>query len=73
MVPQTTNEMLPFLRAASGVVAEQEGLNSHAAIVGLALDKAVIVGATNATRLLKTGTTVTVDGSRGIVYSGHMR
>ncbi len=73
VVPQTNNEMLPFIRAASGVVAEQEGLNSHAAIVGLALDKAVIVGATNATRLLKTGTTVTVDGSRGIVYSGEMR
>ncbi len=45
-------------------------MNSHAAIVGLALDKPVIVGAENATQILKSGTTVTLDAARGIVFSG---
>ena len=45
-------------------------MTSHAAIAGMALDKPVIVGAQNATKILKGGTTVTVDADRGIVYSG---
>jgi len=44
-------------------------MNSHAAIVGLALDIPVIVGAENACLRLKSGTTVTVDAARGIVCS----
>jgi pyruvate kinase len=70
VVPETSNELLPYLKAASAIITEREGLNSHAAIVGLALDMPVIVGAENATRILKSGTTVTVDATRGIVYSG---
>ncbi len=71
VVPETTNGLLPYLRQASAIIAERPGMNSHAAIVGLALDKAVIVGANNATKILKSGTTVTVDSTRGIVYSGN--
>ncbi len=70
VMPETSNELLPYLRAASAIVTEREGTNSHAAIAGMALDKPVVVGAQNATRILKSGTTVTVDASRGIVYSG---
>ena len=36
----------------------------------LALDLPVLVGAENATKLLKSGTTVTLDCQRGIVFSG---
>ena len=42
---------------------------SHAAVVGLALDVPVIVGARNCTRLLKSGWTVMLDANRGIVCS----
>ena len=73
VMPETSNELLPYLRAASAIVTEREGTNSHAAIVGMALDKPVVVGARNATRLLKSGTTVTVDATRGIVYNGEER
>lgn len=73
VVPQTTNDLLDYIRDAKGIITEQSGLNSHAAIVGLALDKPVIVGALNATKILKSGTTVTVDASRGIVYSGNAK
>ncbi|MGN0172483.1 MAG: pyruvate kinase [Acutalibacteraceae bacterium] len=67
VIPQTSNKLLPLLREAAGIVTEADGLNSHAAIVGMALDKPVLVGAANATRILKSGTTVTLDGERGAV------
>ena len=70
VVPETSNEILSILKSASAVITERGGANSHAAIVGLTLGKPVIVGAQNATQLLKSGTTVTVDAARGIVFSG---
>lgn len=70
VIPQTSNHILGVMKEAGGVITETDGVNSHAAIVGLTLDKAVIVGAENATQLLKSGTTVTLDASRGIVFSG---
>lgn len=72
VIPQTTNDILPLLRDAAGIITEQAGLNSHAAIVGLALNKPVIVGARNATDILKSGTAVTLDACRGIVYHGNI-
>lgn len=67
VIPQTTNVLLPLLKKASGIITEQPGHNSHAAIVGLSLDIPVIVGAENATRILKSGTVVSLDATRGIV------
>lgn len=70
VIPETSDAILPLIKRASGLVTERGGLNSHAAAAGLALDKPVIVAAQNATHILKSGTTVTLDASRGIVYSG---
>lgn len=70
VIPQTSNNILPLIRDAAGIITEADCLNSHAAIVGLALDKPVLLGAENATKLLKDGTTVTLDTKRGIVFSG---
>ena len=70
VLPATDNTALSLMKASSGIITELGGMNSHAAIVGLALDKPVIVGAEHATQLLKSGTTVTLDASRGIVYGG---
>ena len=69
VVPFTTNDMLPFMREAAGIITEEAGTNSHSAIVGLTLDKAVIVGATNATRTLKDGMTISMDCVRGVVQA----
>ena len=68
-VPYTTNDLLPYLRQAAAVISEESGVNSHAATVGLTLDKAVIVGATGATQRLKDGIMVSVDCSRGVVQT----
>lgn len=71
VIPKTTNALHRIIRTAKGVITEQEGVNSHAAIMCLALNKPVLVGARNATRILKTGTVVTLDGHRGTVYSNN--
>lgn len=70
VIKETSNEILSILKSASAIITERGGMNSHAAIVGLTLGKPVIVAAQNATQLLKSGTTVTVDAGRGIVFSG---
>jgi pyruvate kinase len=57
------------LRSAAGLIVEEEGLESHAAIVGLTLDIPVIVGAKNATKILKSGVTVTMDAKKGMVLN----
>ncbi len=70
VIPQTSNALLPLLREAAGIVTEAGGMNSHAAIVGMALEKPVLLDAHNATRILKSGTTVTLDAERGVVMFG---
>ena len=69
VVPFTTNDTLPFMREATGIITEEAGTNSHSAIVGLTLGKAVIVGATNATRTLKDGMVISMDCARGVVQA----
>ena len=70
VMPKTTNDVMDLLKKAAGIIVEEEGASCHAAIVGAAFDIPVIVGAKNATKLLKTGTTITMDSSRGLVVSG---
>ena len=67
VIPETDNSIMRILRTASAIITEKSGADSHAAVVGLSLDIPVIVGAENATKILKSGTTVTVDAGRGIV------
>lgn len=71
VAPYTSNEMLSVMKRASAIIVEEEGANSHAAIVGLALDIPVILGAQNATNILKGGSVVTVDARKGIIFYGN--
>ncbi|RDU22164.1 pyruvate kinase [Anaerosacchariphilus polymeriproducens] len=64
---ETNNEMLQYIKNASALVVERDGLSSHAAVVGLSLEIPVILGAKHATQILKSGSVITVDGERGIV------
>ena len=70
VMPKTTNGVLPLLKSAAGIITEEGGSDCHAAIVGMALDIPVIVGAANATLILRSGTAVTVDAEKGIVSAG---
>ena len=68
VIPSTSNELVPIIKKAKGVICEQDGTSSHAAVVGLTLGIPVIVGARNATHILKNGIAVTMDSQKGIVY-----
>ena len=57
------------LRQAAAVISEESSADSHAATVGLILNKPVLVGAMGATRHLEDGVTVSVDCARGIVQT----
>lgn len=69
VIPETTNKLMSLLRRAKGIITEKGGLTSHAAVVGLSLDIPVICGAEHATKLLRSGITVTMDATAGLVYS----
>jgi pyruvate kinase len=64
-------EMVPAIEKCAALIAEEGGLTSHAAVVGLNLGIPVIVGVENATKLFKDGQEITVDSSRGVIYNGH--
>ena len=66
-VRETDNSMVEYLRRAAGIITEQPGQNSHAAIAGLAMAKPVITGAQHATDILKSGAVVTMDAVTGRV------
>ena len=70
VIPRTSNKILPLLKTAAGIITEEGGFDSHAAIVGMTLDIPVIVGAVNATQILRSGTAVTMDSDKGIVSAG---
>ena len=69
----TDKDMVDFMKQASAIIVEQGGLTSHAAIVGLNLEKPTIVGAKDATKILNDGDIVTVDTVTGLVYKGEAR
>lgn len=64
---QTTREMFSMLRKSSAIVLEDDNPEGHGAIAGMSLDIPVIIGAKNATNILKSGAVVTVDGENGTV------
>ncbi len=67
VIHETNNSLLPVMRKCAGIITEVDGADSHAAIVGLALNKPVIVGAKNATALLKTGANVNIFAGKSVV------
>lgn len=64
---QTTREMLPLVRKAAGLILEDADPEGHGAIAGMSLDIPVIIGASNAASILKSGAVVTMSGQTGDV------
>jgi len=63
-------EMVEHLQGVEGIIAEEGGLTSAAAIIGLELGIPVIVGAEGAASLLEDGQVISLDVERGLVYRG---
>lgn len=67
----TDREMMPSIEKCVGIITEEGGLTSHAAVVGLSLGIPVIVGVKEATTLIRHGQEITMDAETGVIYKGH--
>lgn len=70
VAPFTNPDYVPAMKIAAGIITERGGRTSHAAIVAREFGIPAIVGTVNATKMLKTGDMVTVNGTKGEVYKG---
>lgn len=69
LVAETTSpELMPACQKAGGIITDQGGMLSHAAIVSRELNIPCVVGTSNATEAIKDGDIVEVDGDKGVVY-----
>ena len=59
---------VPLFSIAGAVVSDVGGVLSHCAIVARELGKPAVVGTQVGTNVIQTGQTITVDGTKGIVY-----
>jgi len=66
----TMPDMVPAMKRAVGIVTDEGGMTSHAAIVSRELGVPAVVGTGSATRELDDGRLVTVDGDHGVVHDG---
>ena len=71
MVTTITNpDMVPVMRRVSAIITDEGGMTCHAAVVSRELGTPAIVGTKNATRVLKEGDIITIDGKKGIIFEG---
>ena len=71
LVTRMTNpDMVPAMRKVAAIVTDEGGMTCHAAIVSRELGTPAVVGTKTATKVLKNGQLVTVDGEMGLIYEG---
>jgi pyruvate,water dikinase len=71
----TDPDWVPIMKRAAGIVTDQGGRTSHAAIVSRELGVAAVVGTGDATDTLKNGEAITIscaEGDEGYVYEGEL-
>lgn len=74
MVTQATDkDMMDYIEKASGLVVEEGGYTSHAAIVALNLKIPAVIGAQAATECITDGEQLTLDAENGVLYVGATR
>jgi len=71
MVTEMTNpDMVVAMQKSAGIITDEGGITSHAAIVSREMGIPAVVGTDDATKKLKDGDEVTVDGNSGKIYAG---
>lgn len=70
VAPMTSPDYVPAMKKAEAIITDQGGQTSHAAIVSRELGIPAIVGTKEATKKLKDGMIVTVNGATGEVFLG---
>ncbi|MFY0583194.1 HAD-IC family P-type ATPase [Cystobacter fuscus] len=72
VAPMTSPDWVATMRRAVAIITDSGGMTSHAAIVSRELRLPCVVGTRNATRVLRDGEEVTVDGRSGEVFEGRV-
>ena len=67
VAPVTDAGWTPLFVAASGVVVDVGGTLSHGSTVAREYGLPAVVNVKHGTRMIRTGQTITVDGSQGVV------
>ncbi|WP_436607579.1 putative PEP-binding protein [Sorangium sp. So ce1036] len=70
VAPMTSPDWVPAIRRAAALVTDSGGMTCHAAIVSRELRIPCVVGTRAATRILRDGEVVTVDGAHGKILEG---
>jgi pyruvate,water dikinase len=70
IISSPKNLKLAFLRKAGAIVSDQGSLTSQLAILARELGLPCVVGAGNATSILKNHQLITIDGKHGKIYQG---
>jgi len=71
LVAQMTDpDYVAAMERASAIVTDEGGQTAHAAIVSREMGIPAVVGTQTATKILKDGQFITVDGTNGKIYSG---
>jgi pyruvate,water dikinase len=70
VAPATTPAWTPLFHRAAGVVTDVGGPLSHGSIVAREFRIPAVLGTGTATRRLRSGELVTVDGDLGLVWRG---
>jgi len=70
VAPQTNPDFVPAMKKAIAIVTDSGGRTSHAAIVSRELGVPAVVGTVKATKTIKTGEIITVNGTTGEIYKG---
>ncbi len=70
IAPRTNADYIEAIKTAGGIVTEEAGLTSHAAIIGLRLGIPVLLGVKDCTTRIPDGVVLTLDPQKGVIYSG---
>jgi pyruvate,water dikinase len=71
LVTKMTNpDMVVTMQKSAAIVTDEGGATAHAAIVSREMGIPAVVGTGNATKVLKDGMYITVDGFNGKIYEG---
>lgn len=70
VAPMTSPDYVPAMKKARAIITDEGGMTSHAAIVSREMGVPCVVGTKKATKELKDGQIVTVNGKTGEIFAG---
>ncbi len=72
VIKELNSHFLPLIRYVKAVIVEESKVDIDIASAVLSCRKPVVVGVSDATKMMKDGMKVTIDGKRGVIYKGEV-